>query len=166
MKIYSKFTTVVLMTALAISFGYLFSFIPNVELVIPTIFISGCITGISGGILTGIITFLIYGYFNPFGPSPLFLLIAQSIGGTFAGIWGGLYKIIKKKSAFVCGIYGFISVLFYDIITTITGFLIFPSKNTFLGYVIAGIPFLIIHITSGTLIFIFIVYPLARRLKI
>lgn len=165
MNLYSKFATIVLMTALAISFGYLLSFIPNVELVLPIIFISGFITGLSGGILTGIITFLIYGYFNPYGPSPLFLLIAQSTGGAFAGILGGIYKILRKKNMFLTGILGFTSLLFYDIITTITGYFIFPSKNTFLKYVIFGIPFNLIHITSGTLIFIFVIYPLTKRLR-
>ncbi len=154
------------MTALAISLGYLLSFIPNVELVLPAIFISGFITGFSGGILTGIMTFLIYGYFNPFGPSPLFLLLSQITGGAIVGISGGIYRIINKKNVFICGILGFTSILFYDIITTITGFIIFLTKNTFIGYVIAGLPFILIHILSGTFVFIFIIYPLTRRLKI
>jgi len=164
-KRYSKLTTIVLMTALAISSGYLLSFLPNVELVLPIIFISGFITGISGGAITGFLTFIIYGYFNPYGPSPIYLLLSQCIGGGISGVFGGIYKRLRDN-IFLCGLFGFFLTFIYDLITTITGFFLFPTKQTFFAYIISGIIFYIIHLLSATAIFTIIIYPLTRRLKI
>jgi len=150
---------------LAVSLGYLLSPVPNVELITTAIFLGGYLTDIFSGGVIGALSFLIYGYFNPFGSSPLPLLISQITGGIIIGITGSLCKRFNKISPVFLAVVGFLVTSTYDIITSASGFIFFPSKKTFLAYIIAGLSFSLIHIISNTLIFGSIVFLTIKRLK-
>ncbi len=147
--------------ALGVGLGYAFAPVPNVELVIPTIFLSGVLLGKREGGITGFLTFLIFGFFNPYGPSPPPLLFAQVLGGMMVGVCGGF--IPPGRLSFFLS--GFLLTLLYDILTNLSGYILFPGGKTFLAYMVAGLSFSLIHIVSNTLIFGVVVYPLYSKLK-
>lgn len=156
-----KIAKIPIFVALGIGLGYVFAPVPNVELVIPTIFLSGVLLGRREGGVVGFFVFLIFGFFNPYGPSPPPLLLAQILGGIVVGVFGGI--VPKNKLSFF--ISGFFLTLLYDILTNLSGYILFPGGKTFLAYIIAGMSFSLIHIVSNTLIFGVVVYPVYLKLK-
>ena len=160
-----KLAYISIFTGLAVSLGYLLSPVPNVELITTAIFLGGYLTDIFSGGVIGALSFFIYGYFNPLGSSPLPLLISQIIGGIIIGITGALCKRFDKISSFFLAIIGFLVTSIYDIITSAAGFIFFPTKKTFIAYILAGLSFSLIHIISNTLIFGSIVFLTIKRLK-
>ncbi|MEA1912445.1 MAG: ECF transporter S component [candidate division WOR-3 bacterium] len=162
LKLISRIT---IFTALAISLGYVFSFVPNLELITSTIFLAGVFLGCRPGMLVGLLSFLIFGFLNPLGPSPLPLLITQIIGGMFAGFLGGIYRKKEWDKAYILVLLGIFITFTYDILTTSAGFFFFPTKKTFLAYLVVGLPFVLWHILTQSIIYGFILTPIIRRLK-
>ena len=156
---------IAIFTALAISLGYILSFIPNLELTTSTIFLSGAFLGSSAGLLVGAISFLIFGFANPLGPSPLPLLLTQILGGMFAGFMGGVYTRKKWDKVYILVLFGILVTIVYDILTTSVGFLFFPTKKTFLAYLVVGLPFILWHIWTQGLIYGIILFPIVKQLK-
>lgn len=85
-------------SALAVTLGYLLAPIPNIELFTATIFLSGFLFGIRNGVLVGIFASLLFGIYNPWGPSPGPLLIAQVITRSLVGLTGGFFGRIDWPS--------------------------------------------------------------------
>ena len=156
---------VVIMSALGVAGGYLFSFIPNVEVISAIIFITGFLTGLTGGMLTGTIIFVIYGFFNPYGPSPLPFLLIQCFAGGIIGVGGFVQRKYRLDTMYLFMVSGLVLTFLYDLITNLGGFILFPTGKTLLAYLIAGIPFSVIHMVSNVLIFGFVVHPLINKLK-
>ncbi|MCK4420353.1 ECF transporter S component [candidate division WOR-3 bacterium] len=156
---------VAIFSALAIAMGYVLSFIPNLELTTSIIFLSGVLLGSVGGMMVGAISFLIFGFFNPLGPSPLPLLLSQIIGGMFIGLLGAFYGKKCLRRVYIIVILGILSTLFYDMITTSVGWFLFPTKKTFIVYLIAGLPFVLWHIGTQSAIYGMILFPIIQRIK-
>jgi hypothetical protein len=85
---------IALFAALAAALGFLFSPIPNIELMTFTLFAAGYALGFAGGAAASLLAVLLYFGMNPYGSSFIFppLLLAQlfaavfiaSLGSTFA----------------------------------------------------------------------------------
>ncbi len=147
-----------------VALGYLLAAIPNVELVTATIFIAGYLIGKGGGTLVGILTFGIFSSLNPYGMPPLPLLFTQILAGGIIGFTGGFIKG-RWEGIISFTLSGVFLTLFYDIITNASGYFLFPQKNTFIAYMIAGIGFSGVHILSNGVIFPTLLFPLTKNLK-
>lgn len=156
---------IAIFSALAIALGYVLSPVPNIEMMTPTIFLSGALFGILPGILVGTISFLIFGFFNPMGSSPLPLLMAQVVGGIIVGWGGGIYHQMKVDRVWLLIIMGILLTLLYDILTSAAGWFFFPSKKTFVAYILVGLPFILIHIGTQAFAYGVIIYSVHKKLK-
>jgi len=70
-------------TALAIVLGYSLWYIPNIEVFTMMIFLSGFIMSKKEGAIIGLLSALIFTFFNPIAPSPPRLFIYQLIHYSF-----------------------------------------------------------------------------------
>lgn len=159
-------------SALAVVLGYALVYVPNIELFTLTIFIGGFILDKRDGVIIGLLSSLIFVFFNPYGTSPLPLFIYQIINYCLIGLLGGtIGNFFREKEYFkpkedlykfrimaYLGLIGALITFIYDIISTLIGFLItygFNIELLILSY-ISGIPFTTIHLIGNTLEFIFI----------
>lgn len=157
-------------TALAVSLGYLLFFIPNVELISATIFVSGWLFGTSVGVTVGGISFAIFSLFNPLGASLPPLFIAQVLGGIIIGAAGSFFKVMLSAlplsfRVILLGIGGGILTMIYDVMTNIGGFIAFTTEKTFFAYLAAGIVFSLLHIISNILIFSVLLFPILNKVE-
>ncbi|MFQ5651691.1 MAG: ECF transporter S component [bacterium] len=79
-------------SALALAGAYLLLFVHNVEIFTAIIFLSGVLFGTRTGTLVGAISAALYAIINPFGISPLPLMVAQVVSRAVAGYVGGLFR--------------------------------------------------------------------------
>ncbi|MBN1695643.1 hypothetical protein JW879_09665 [candidate division WOR-3 bacterium] len=150
---------------MALGLGYAFALIPNFELVSPTVFLSGALFGIRTGTMVGILTYFIFGLLNPFGMSPLPLLLTQVIVGALLGLSGGFCYKKRWNKAHVILPLGILITLFSDILTTSAGFILFPTKKSFLAYFILGLPFVIWHVFTQGIIYGFVLPPTIQKIQ-
>ena len=150
---------------MALGLGYAFAYIPNFELVSPTVFLAGVLFGIRTGTLVGILTYFIFGILNPLGMSPLPLLLAQVLVGTLIGSSGGLCYKKKWNKAHIILPMGILITLLSDILTTSSGFIFFPTKKSFAAYFIVGLPFVIWHVFTQGIIYGFVLTPTIQKIK-
>ncbi|MFX1353396.1 MAG: ECF transporter S component, partial [Promethearchaeota archaeon] len=66
-----KIVLISMFSALAVVLGYALAYIPNVELFTLTIFLGGFILGKRDGLVIGLLSSLIFVFFNPYETSPL-----------------------------------------------------------------------------------------------
>lgn len=153
--------------ALGVAMGYAFIYIPNVEFVTTTVFISGFVLGIKEGFLVGLLTETIYSLFNPYGMAAPPLFIAQVISMGFTGILGGIlgkYNYSSRKMVYLTlGLAGLLATLTFAILTTLS-FISFIglSLKKLMGSLIYGLLFYAIHMISNTIIFVTIVPVLLK----
>ena len=158
-------------TALAVVFGYMLAFIPNIEIFTLTIFLSGFILGKKEGVFVGLLSSTIFTIFNPLGVSPPPLYLYQVVHYSLTGFSGGLIRsFLNNKSFFkpkedlyvfpVIALFGFVGGLItfiYDLLSTFFGAVLFSqSINYFLTTYVSGIVFTSIHLIGNILGFIFI----------
>jgi uncharacterized membrane protein len=166
-----KITLLSTFTALAVVFGYMLAYIPNIEVFTLTIFLSGFILGKKEGIFVGLLSSTIFTFFNPLGVSPPPLYLYQIVHYSLTGFSGGLLRnFLNNKSFFkpkedlyvfpVIILFGFVGgviTFIYDFLSTFFGAILFSqSINYFLATYISGIVFTSIHLIGNILGFIFI----------
>ena len=157
--------------ALAVVFGYMLAFIPNIEIFTLTIFLSGFILGKKEGLIVGLLSSMIFTFFNPLGTSPLPLLLYQIAHYSLTGFLGGLLRhYFNKRDYFkpkddlyifpilvILGLTGALITFSYDILSTFFGAMLFSqSYEYFLTTYLTGIIFTTIHLIGNVLGFIFI----------
>lgn len=165
MKKIKEISYTTIFTALALGLGYVFVFIPNFELVSPTVFLAGALFGIRTGTLVGILTYFTFGLFNPLGMSPPPLLLTQVIAGAVLGVSGGFCHKKGWNKAHIILPLGILITLLSDILTTSAGFVFFPTKRSFLAYFIFGLPFVIWHVFTQGIIYGFVLPPTIQKIK-
>ena len=120
-------------TALAIVLGYSLAYIPNIEVFILMIFLSGFIMSKKEGAIIGLLSASIFTFFNPYGPSPPPLFVYQLIHYSTTGVLGGLTKdFLRNKEYFkptedlyvfrimlLFGFLGAIITFIFDILSTL-----------------------------------------------
>lgn len=162
-----------LFIALVLGIGYVFVFIPNVEFVLATIFISGILLGWKTGIVVGTIGEMLFSTLNPFGSGLVFpiLLLSQILAGGLVGYTGGLvrktilYSNSYRKAALTSATAGFLLTFTYDLLTNLS----YPLTAGFdmrgiIATTIAGLGFSLIHIVTNTFVFVLFVPYISRLL--
>ena len=158
-----------IMSALALVGDYILVVIPNVELGSGILFVTAFLFGLEIAIWCVFVVSIIYAFINPWGPFIPGIWFSQLIGWTFLVITGAILGRNNKKIRWSreriadLAIIGFITTLFFDLITT-AGY----SWSFSIPYVIAiitGLPFIALHVVSNTIIFPAIVPSLDRSLK-
>ena len=149
----------------ATGLGFAFMFVPNLEFISVTVFLSGFALGGNLGVLVGGATMIIYSGLNPLGSGlvhlPLFVsqILAMSVIGLVGGIARHiLFKVQIRTSILISAIMGFVCTLWYDGITT----LVYPISagydfNEALVFSISGLLFTFVHIISNTFIFAIVI---------
>ncbi|MBD3196211.1 MAG: hypothetical protein GF317_14230 [Candidatus Lokiarchaeota archaeon] len=158
-------------TALSVVIAYALASIPNIELFTLSIFLGGFVLGKKEGLLIGTFSALIFVFLNPWGVSPLPLMIYQVLHYALTGGAGALtaeffngkkyYKpkkdLYNLRILILFGFIGAIITLSFDIITSLIGVIIaYGSLDAFLLYFLSGIVFTTIHEIGNVLGFIFI----------
>ena len=153
-------------TALAIVLGYLLVHLPNIEVFTMMIFLSGFIMSKKEGAIIGLLSALIFTFFNPYGASPPPLFIYQLIHYSTTGVLGGLTKdFLRNKEYFkptedlylfrimvLFGFLGAIITFIFDILST----LFFYGLDLFVALYLLNIVFTTIHLIGNILVFIFL----------
>ena len=157
----------------AIGLGFTFMFIPNLEFISVTVFLSGLTLGGYVGAMVGGTSMLVYSGLNPLGSGlihlPLF--VSQILAMSTIGILGGfgritLFNLKRKSLVIISGMFGFFCTLWYNGITTLS----YPLSAGFsfdeaMAYSISGILFTLMHLISNTLIFTVVVPGYIYRIK-
>ncbi len=165
-----RLSRIALFAAVAVAGGYLLVAVPNVELVSATVALSGWLLGSMAGVLTGILAEAIFGALNPYGfPYPP-VWLSQMLGMAFTGFFFGRIRRILatehiRAKILICLFSGILVTFVFDLLTNVTFPLAMgvPLKGWW-PYLLAGIPFCLIHVTSNALIFSLVLPPAHARL--
>jgi len=149
-------TAVLSATAIGASYGRPVAL--NVEPMSLIVFLSGLALGVKLGVVTGIISMTVYSNFNPLGPAPIPIFLAQigcmALFGVVGGLLGRSYNGEKSKtvSSLKMGAVGLYLTLVYDLVANL-GFAISFYGGDYGLALITGSYFMIIHVLSNTLFF-------------
>lgn len=171
-------SVIAIMTAMGIGGSYALSFLPNVEILITTIFITSFLYGILIGSAVAATSSLIYHSFNPWGVAPLPTLIILTILYVSIAIIGGLTKMIYEKyseidfkfskwTVYRFAVLGAFLTLFFDYLAALTIFFYTGQAFDFSVLIttyIMQIPFSLIHVTCNTCLFAFVAPVVIQRL--
>ena len=158
-------------TALSVVLGYLLAYIPNIEIFTLMIFLSGFVLNKRYGALIGLLSSIIFTFFNPLGPSPPPLFIYQLIHYSLTGVSGALTKDFMKNRKFfkpkedlyvyqvlvIFGIVGGILTFVFDILSTLFGgFTVSITIDYFIATYLLGLVFTTVHLIGNILVFVFL----------
>ena len=164
-------------TALSVVLGYLLAYIPNLEIFTLMIFLSGFVLNKRYGALIGLLSSIIFTFFNPLGPSPPPLFVYQLLHYSLTGISGGLTKDFMQNREFfkpkedlyvyqvmvIFGVVGGILTFLFDIFSTLFGgFIVSITIDYFIAIYLFGIVFTTIHLIGNILVFIFLLPGLIK----
>lgn len=150
-----------LFSAITVISGYLFLWIPNVELVTATIFTGGFLLGSYAGLVIGFVGELLLTLTNPYGTPAPPLAISQVVSMALVGGVGGLvgkkpfwYKSYKTRYLGL-GLLGVLLTVFFDLLTTLSFAPLIAGWNLkkIIVVFLSGIPFYLLHWLSNFLIF-------------
>jgi uncharacterized membrane protein len=160
-----------ILAALCVAMGYLFLFIPNVEMMTASVFLSGIIVGPLWGAAVGFVSESLFSLLNPYGAPTTPLYIAQVFTFSVIGLTGGLlaksFIRVSLVKLILLGACGLLLTLFYDLLTTLS-FALFMSGDDMKKLVpifAAGTLFYLTHSLSNLIIFVTIVPMLHVGLK-
>ena len=148
-----------LLSSLAVALGFLLIAVPNVELMTLTVFVSGGLLGLRGGILVGVVSMLIYSIANPMGAAIPMVTVSQAIGLGIVGAAGAAAPAVRHiwKGRMVRNIIfasaGLLLTIVYDFLTNLA---LGISMGTVIAVLVAGIVFSVVHFVSNALIFFFL----------
>ncbi|MBD3384603.1 ECF transporter S component [candidate division KSB1 bacterium] len=158
-----------LLTGLAVAVGFVFIYIPNIELFTASVFIAGYILGPAYGILVGVLSRLIFSLLNPMGMSSPPLLLAQLFSMLLVGWTGGLFRRLRVSGlprVALFGVAGFLLTLIYTVLTTLS-FLIVSvgfDRQKILSTFAIGTIFTTVHVIGNAIIFSLLVPLILKRL--
>ena len=148
-------TRVAVFAALVFIFSYFAVFLHNVNPSFFVVFAAGFLWGGWAGIGVGMIGFFLWSNFNPFGPAPLPLIVAQMIGISFTALLGCLIKRVSGDRGGVRIMFlligaGMLSGLLYHIaVDAVDAYLYQPFWPRLAG----GLIFSLITIISNAIMF-------------
>ena len=158
-----------IMSALALVGNYVLVAIPNVELGSGVLFITAYLFGIEMALWSVLLVSIIFAFFNPWGPFIPTIWIAQVIGWIFMVTAGSLMGNQERTEQNSRNLYVELAVvgagvtLFFDLITTL-GYAVWFGIPYFAA-IVAGIPFIAVHVISNTILFPAIVPRLDITIK-
>ena len=142
---------IAILVALSVSSNYALVWIPNVKFMDLLVFVAGFIAGSLDGAIVGALSWIVYGFLNPYGWVPT-ILIATVLAETIYGILGGiLRRNPSQASRAELALLGLLCTLFYDFITNVAFALTFKIPLTIA--LLAGIPFALVHELSNAALF-------------
>lgn len=149
---------IALFSALIYVFSWATASLPNVKLSFFIIFSAGYLWGFFPGVLVGAIGMGLWTAFNPYGPAPIPIAMAQIFGGALCGVIGFAFRglinpeklnwysyVIIIAAALIC------TLVFFVPVNLVDAWLFQPFRERF----IAGMIF-----TSGALVGNVIIFPL------
>ncbi len=147
---------------------------PNVEFTSLLIFLAGALFDVRVGGILGAAVMLVNGFLSPWGFAGL-MLPFQIIGMSIVGVVGGVYGHTKRNvyTPSSCGetaALGAFLTLVYDVITNFgvaVSYMILgmPALPAFIGAIVSGAPFSLIHVVSNFFVFMAAFFPLTRALQ-
>jgi uncharacterized membrane protein len=162
-----------MLAAAGVAIGYLFFAVPNVELVTATVAVAGLLLGPGYGFLVGVVTYAVFGAFNPLGSSMAVppMWVAQMLGQGINGLLFGMlrHKLNASRGQLRIALFavmGLLVTLIYQVLLSLSFYIFAPmEERTLIGFLLAGILFSLTQIASNTLIFALIVPLAASRLQ-
>ena len=131
---------IALFSALVYVLSWGTSYLPNVNFIFFIVFSAGFLWGAASGILVGLIGMGLWTAFNPYGPAPAPIMLAQVIGAAGSGLVGAVFRRSNWQrgqaptlagrlilSAFLC------TVIFYLPVNMVDALLFQPFWPRFLG---------------------------------
>ena len=153
---------IALFSALIYVFSWGTASLPNVKLSFFIIFSAGYLWGFAPGVLVGAIGMGLWTGFNPFGPAPIPITLAQVLGGALCGMVGfafrgliNLQKLNWQSYAFLIAAAFICTVLFFVSVNLVDAWLFQPFRERF----ITGMIF-----SLGALVGNVIIFPLLFKL--
>jgi len=147
---------------------------PNVEFTSLIVFLAGAVLGVSFGAGLGVFVMFVNGFASPWGYAGL-LLPFQVTGMAVVGVGGGLYGHSKRgsynaKSCAEAAVLGAFLTVVYEVITNfgwavslmLAGEPIFLS---FIGALVAGAVFSVVHVVSNAVFFGAAFFPVANAMQ-
>jgi len=167
-------SVICILTALCIASNYALIGLPNVNIMDITVFASGYVFGSLVGTIVGALSWVIYGFINPFGFN-LPIWLATILGESLFGLVGGLVRTIRKNNPgndvlkFNCemALWGFTLTIAYDLFTNIVFAFSFGASLTYAfvsGWILPPW-FGIVHEASNTVLFFLAFYPLLKAIE-
>ena len=157
-----------LLVALTTAFGYALAGVPNVELMTMSVFVAGYLLGAPTGAVVGGASIALHSIFNPFGPAPPPVFIAQIAGFAAIGLCGGIVGplITAARSRVVAialsGLVGLLLTLTYDVLTNLGAFVLVTDERTLPNlwkFVLGGVAFTAMHLVWNTGLFLATLRP-------
>jgi uncharacterized membrane protein len=167
-------SVICILTAVCIASNYALVGLPNVKIMDITVFASGYVFGSLVGAIIGALSWVIYGFINPFGFN-LPIWLATIVSEALFGLIGGWISSVRKnkpvnevfKFNFEMALWGFTLTIVYDLFTNIMFAYSFGISLTYA--LVSGwlIPpwFSIMHELSNTVLFFIAVYPLIKAIE-
>jgi hypothetical protein len=158
-----KIATVAVLVALSISTNYAMISLYNVKLMDFFVFIGGFCFGPAVGMLTGIISWVVYGTLNPVGFDFRIwfaTMFAELLYGVVGGIMGknliskeaDALKVKVGTASIFFGMLGMLLTFAYDVITNAV-FGYFWYQSIILGVIMGFVPFGLVHVLSNAFFF-------------
>ena len=140
--------------------------LPNVEPFTLVYFFIGFRYGIFWGGAVAALGEFLYSTLNPFGAALPPVTAAQVVGMAVAGIGGGLaarfdpFRVFTSPRRWGLAFTAVIITLFYDVLTNLA---MFWTLGNLWVWLVAGVPFSVLHIASNSLLFAF-AFPVLRKI--
>lgn len=71
------------------------AYLPNVNFIFFIVFSAGFLWGAAAGMLVGLIGMGLWTLFNPYGPAPAPIMIAQVVGAAGSGVVGAVFRAVN-----------------------------------------------------------------------
>jgi hypothetical protein len=149
---------IAILSATAISIAFVRSWAPNIEATSLITFTSGYVLGTRIGGLIGAFTEGVSSLFNPLGPAPMPIFVGQvgcmMLIGAVGGVIGRFSDRTETNSlnkSLMMGAAGLYLTIIYDLVTNLGFALSFGTSYEIA--LIAGLAFMIIHVSTNTLFF-------------
>jgi hypothetical protein len=158
-----------IMTALAIVGNYTVVFLPNVELGSIVLFVTAYVFGPIMALWSTLIMSIIFGTLNPWGGFIPQIWASQVIGWVYVVLAGAIAGKPGRSgyrdsfSSAELGLIGLVVTVVFDLVTNIGYSLTFAVP--YVVALIAGLPFLAIHVVSNVILFASVVPQLNRIIR-
>jgi hypothetical protein len=153
-----EISIIAILSATAISIAFVRSWAPNIEATSLITFTSGFVLGSRIGGLVGGFTEAVSSLFNPLGPAPMPIFVGQVGCMMLIGVVGGVMgrfsdgtETSTLNRSLMMGAAGLYLTIIYDLVTNL-GFALSYGTPYEIA-LIAGLAFMIIHVSTNTLFF-------------
>ena len=162
-----KAVLVAVFTALCLGTNYAMTSLPNVKIMDALVFTAGFMFGLDVGFGVAIMTRVVYGFFNPYGPAPFPLILFLIAGECFyavAGValrkWSFTRDLLTSRTSvrgmsYIFGLTGFVATFAYDALTNFATYLFLVNSlyQAFIIGMITGVPFGVLHEVTNVVFF-------------